>query len=111
MPVERTTITYTSHRQPTEDITIEMLRGGINRMGASIKNLATMKAPILTGALRESGRIEHPDDDTVTIVFGSESVPYARRRHYENFKNPHTKYYLQKAGEEITRQGLEQFLQ
>lgn len=66
---------------------------------------ARRTAPILTGALRSDGRVEKRGD-TYVVAFGDSRVPYARRRHYENRKNPQTLRYLERAGQTITSRGL-----
>lgn len=64
-------------------------------------------APVQTGNLVSSGRIEPiveiGDSLKGSVVFGSEQVPYAKKRHYENKKNPQTKGYLEKAGDKNAR--------
>lgn len=67
-------------------------------------------APELTGALKASGRIIVKDKNTVAVAFGGGIVPYARLRHYVNHKNPQTLYYLQRAGEARTAEGLERYV-
>jgi hypothetical protein len=43
------------------------------------------------------------------VHYGDARVPYARRRHLENKKNPQTKYYLQNAGDRVAKQGIQRF--
>ena len=73
-----------------------------------------MLAPVLTGALKSDGRVETSQNGSVVqvkVVYGDSRVPYARRRHYENRKNPQTKYYLENAAKNvITKGGIKQFL-
>lgn len=78
-------------------------------MADSILNTAMIRAPKLTGALRSDGRVEMRDT-SMAIVFGDSRVPYARRRHYENKKNPQTLNYLKSAGDEITKRGIKYYL-
>lgn len=59
-------------------------------------------APRDTGALVNSSRIEKLTDG-YAIKYGSARVPYARKRFYENKKNPQTRRYLEKAGESALR--------
>jgi hypothetical protein len=78
-------------------------------MGSAIKNRARMLAPKLTGALRADGRVENKGDRTV-VVFGSEKVPYARRRHFENRKNPQTLHYLKRAGDSVVKENIKKYI-
>lgn len=78
-------------------------------MANSILNTAMLKAPELTGALKSDGRVEMRDT-SMAVVFGDGRVPYARRRHYENRKNPQTLHYLKNAGDEIVKKGLQRYL-
>lgn len=71
-------------------------------MATDIHKRSTILAPKDTRALVNDGRIE-PSGDGYKIVYGSARVPYARRRHFENKKNPGTKGYLAKAGDSVAR--------
>lgn len=122
MTLQRTEITaslsYTikDHSAKVAAEEIAKLEGAIVKMADSIKGLAILKAPELTGNLKRSGRIEQTAKNEIAVVFGNGKpakaggVPYARRRHYENNKNPQTKYYLQDAGDETIKKGIESFL-
>ena len=80
-------------------------------MGDRILMDAIALAPELNGELKSDGRVEVISDSEVHIKFGNARVPYARRRHFENKKNPHTKYYLKKAGDNVvTKLGFKEFL-
>ncbi len=81
------------------------LQNGRKALADSILNLAVMKAPKLTGALRNDGRVESKGEVS-TIVFGDADVPYARRRHFENKKNPQTLNYLKNAGDQIMKEDI-----
>ena len=78
-------------------------------MANSILNTAMLKAPKLTGALKSDGRVEMRDT-AMAVVFGDNRVPYARRRHYENRKNPQTLHYLKDSGDKIVKEGLQKYL-
>lgn len=73
-------------------------------------NRGRMLAPVDTGALVQSGRVEINPDGSVSAVFGGGSVPYARRRHFENKKNPQTLNYLQKAGDSVVKEGAAKYI-
>lgn len=60
-------------------------------------------APVQTGALASSGRIQRNGTANYSIIFGSSAVRYARRRHYQNRKNPQTLRYLERAGDANSR--------
>lgn len=78
------------------------LKAGLLEMATDIHRRASAFAPVDTGALRNSGRVESVNDG-YRVVFGSSRVPYARRRHFENKKNPHTLHYLSRAGDSVAR--------
>lgn len=69
------------------------------RKAADISRLSKAYAPVLTGELRSSHRVEKTANGYDVTV----NTPYARRRHFENRKNPNTKQYLKRAGDTITR--------
>jgi len=76
---------------------------GIAEIATDVQKRAVILAPRDTGALRTSGRITRLGAFTYSIIFGSDRVPYARRRHFENEKNPQTLGYLAKAADSINR--------
>lgn len=78
-----------------------------DEIARSILNTARMYAPELTGALKAHGRVEILDETSSQVIFGDTKTPYARLRHYVNNKNPHTKYYLSRAGETVSKQIVE----
>jgi len=78
------------------------LKKGLLEMAVDIDKRAKIIAPVETGALVNSGQVS-PIADGYKISFGSSKVPYARRRHFENRKNPQTKGYLAKAGDGVAR--------
>jgi len=56
-------------------------------------------APKLTRALVKSHKITRVKSAHYRITAGSGRVPYARKRHFENKKNPGTLKYLERAGD------------
>lgn len=86
----------------------QQLKAGLNQLGTEILNEAQQNAPVLTGALRASGTLT-VDGSTARIRFGSVDVPYARMRHYVNNLHPDTKYYLQRAGDSVSRNAADYF--
>lgn len=75
---------------------------GLLEAMTDVHRRAVALAPKETSALANSGKI-----DRITggykLTFGSSRVPYARRRHFENKKNPQTKRYLSKAADSVFR--------
>lgn len=78
------------------------LQVGLLELATDVQRRAVILAPVDTGALANSGNVE-PVIDGYKIQFGSARVPYARKRHFENKKNPQTIGYLAKAGESVVR--------
>lgn len=60
-------------------------------------------APVDTAALVKSGRVKKVSQGHYQIIFGGGAVRYAKRRHYENRKNPQTLGYLRRAGDANVR--------
>lgn len=88
------------------------LSSATEKMCQSVRQLAQILAPVDTGDLRASGRVEREGEVGHSAVFGGQSVkvPYARRRHYENYKNPQTLRYLERAGDAVVKKGIESYL-
>lgn len=95
------------------DVWMTMTKQNVNNaarsMADSINILASSKAPVLTGNLKRNGHIEGRDAK-LDVVYGDGLVPYARRRHFENNKNPQTLNYLKDAGDLVKKRGIRQFL-
>lgn len=72
-------------------------------MATDIDRTSAILAPKLTRALVNSKRIIRKGVAHYSVVYGGGSVPYARRRHYENRKNPGTLLYLERAGDAASR--------
>lgn len=56
-------------------------------------------APVDTRALVNSGRVKRNSEGHYSIIFGGDSVHYAKMRHYQNKKNPKSLKYLERAGD------------
>ncbi len=80
------------------------IKNAKRRICDSILNKAMMSAPVDTGRLRDNGRVVEESSSRSAVVFGDNNVPYARRRHFENKKNPQTLHYLSKAGEVVAKE-------
>lgn len=88
---------------------LKKLRGdvmvGLIDMGNEIANQAKANAPYDSGDLVNSIRSTEEDGVVWVIaggVFNGVDVPYAKRREYENNKNPHTKHYMENAFRDVT---------
>ena len=101
------TVKVTTARDWTHEIASQ-LKDGLNRMGTEILNEARLNAPVRSGDLRKSGTLTI-DGTTARVRFGNVDVPYARMRHYVNNLHPDTKYYLQRAGDSVTRNAADYF--
>lgn len=104
-----TTIKFVDNSAKVINEETARINGALAKMGDSILNRAQLYAPVKTGALRADGRVIK-EENKVLVAFGGFAVPYARRRHYENNLHPETKYYLERAGNETTKQGVQYYL-
>ncbi len=77
---------------------------GLVKMGTAISNRAKTNAPYLTGALRNSIRVES-ETNAVYVRAGGHvgmfNVDYAEIREFHNKKHPATRYYMTRAFNEI----------
>lgn len=78
------------------------LDAGVLEMITDAHRRAVIIAPKDTRALANDGKIKKIPDG-YSLTFGSSRVPYARKRHFENKKNPGSIRYLEKAGESVAR--------
>lgn len=76
--------------------TKQLNEGGVKMM-TDILKMARQNAPVLTGALRNSGRFQQLSTVKWRIAFGNARVPYARIREHVNRLHPNTVRYLQRA--------------
>ena len=76
--------------------TQQLNKGGV-RMMTDILKMARQNAPVLTGALRNSGRFQQLSTVKWRITFGNSRVPYARIRAHPHRLHPNTVRYLQRA--------------
>lgn len=89
-------IAWGSKEERKLDISVLQATADINRQSIVL-------APVLTGALVKSSQINRKGSCHYSVTFGGSAVPYARRRHFENLKNPQTLYYLRRAGDNVKR--------
>lgn len=75
------------------------------KMGYDIASQARSNAPYVTGALRNSIRVQESKNNTVEVIaggsFGGRSVPYAWKREQGPNKNPATEHYMENAAKKI----------
>lgn len=80
---------------------------GLLRVALDVHRLSSQYAPVDAGNLVSSGRVAK-DGKSYEVIYGGRgggvNVPYALRRHFENNKNPQTKRYLSRAGDQVSKQ-------
>lgn len=84
---------------------IDRLEQNVNKAmvtaAIDVSNEAKRGAPVDTGALVNSLRVDTDKADQVYVLaggkVGGKNIPYAKRREYENRKNPQTKFYMSRA--------------
>ena len=80
-------------------------RKGLFRMGFDIAAQARRNAPYVTGALRNTIRVQEAGNDSVEVVaggtYGGKRVPYAWKREIGPNRNPATVHYMQNAASAI----------
>lgn len=90
------------------------LDAAVAEMATEIHANAGILAPFDKGNLAASGVVRRRKAGDYVIQFGGSgngfSIPYAKRRHYENNKNPQTLLYLERAGDGVARKGLRHYL-
>lgn len=67
-------------------------------------------APYDQGDLVSSGRVEKNPLGGRSVVFGGPSAPHARRRHFENKKNPQTLEYLKRGGDSVAKESIKKYV-
>jgi len=68
-------------------------------IGLMVQNQAKLNAPFAKGTLRRSISTDFSKIKKGIVIVWS-PVAYARRREYENYKNPDKKHYLERAYKE-----------
>lgn len=88
------------------------IKNAVSLMAGETLADSRARAPYLTGALRASGVDDTSNEGSYsrTVGYGNARVPYARRRHFENKRNPQTTYYLWNAGEKVVKKGIKRYL-
>lgn len=81
-----------------------------------ILHRGTMLAPVLSGDLIESGRVEYNPKGGRSVVFGNQNVPYARIHELggvtgRNYKtNIRAKHYLKTAGDSVVKENIKKYV-
>lgn len=79
--------------------------GGLFKMGFDIAAQARQRAPYLTGALRNTIRVNETSDNTVEVIaggsYGGKKVDYAWIREQGPNKNPATEHYMENSAKSI----------
>ena len=70
---------------------------GLLQAMTDVHRLSQVYSPKDTRALVKSARVEREGELHYKVSY---NTPYARRRHFENEKNPQTLNYLERAGDE-----------
>ncbi|WP_439946508.1 hypothetical protein [Streptomyces sp. BBFR109] len=97
-------VSFTSHIKQWSAKKAEQIDAALLARVTAIHRDAGNLAPVLTRALVNSGRIRKNGQGSYSVIFGGGSVKYAKRRHYQNRKNPQTLLYLQRAGDANARE-------
>lgn len=78
---------------------------GLFRLGYDIAAQARYNAPYLTGALRNTIRVQETNSDTVEVIaggtFGGRVVNYAWIREQSNKLHPERAHYMEKAQKSV----------
>jgi len=79
----------------TDKLVQQSMKAGLNELGNDVRRRAVVLAPKLTGALRQSAKVDvSSEGETVYISF---NTVYARLRHEVNRLHPATRKYLTNA--------------
>ena len=93
-------LTINKNWSNTEQVNLE---AGLLDLITDVDRRSAIIAPRDTSALVNSRKISRLGKLAYQLKYGSSRVPYARRRHYENKKNPQTLGYLDKAADSVSR--------
>ena len=78
---------------------------GLVKMGFDIASRARVNAPYVTGALRNTIRVQEQGQENVEVIaggtYGGHKVPYAWKREIGPNRNPATVHYMQNAANSI----------
>lgn len=89
------------------------IQEGLVSLGFAIANQAMRNAPVDTGALVNSIRVNEDNANTVYVLaggnVGGRSIAYAKKREYENNLHPGTTHYMGRAYESEMKQWSKYF--
>lgn len=78
---------------------------GLARMGFDIASRARANAPYVTGALRNTIRVQEQGQNQLEVIAGGNyagyKVPYAWKREIGPNRNPATVHYMKKAADSV----------
>lgn len=78
---------------------------GLFKMGYDIASQARQRAPYITGALRNTIRVQETNDNGVEVraggSYGGKKVDYALIREQGPNRNPATEHYMQNSAKDI----------
>lgn len=97
------TVRFTSTIKQWSEQTAKRIDVAVLEMAVDIHRQASILAPKDKRNLVNSGQIIPRGQAHYAVRFGGGSVPYAKRRHFENKKNPQTLRYLERAGDNVSR--------
>jgi hypothetical protein len=104
------TVTVTSRMNEVVREETRRMDLAVGKWAADTHNTAQRLAPHLTGALQNSGKIKRNAEADWQVSFGNAQVPYARRRHFENFRNPGTLRYLERPGDANSKNFVQRYM-
>lgn len=79
---------------------------GMLQLISDVDRLAKGRAPVVTGALKNSGRFKAQGANSVVESFGNARVNYAAKRERGPNRNPATEHYLENAAREVASQDI-----
>ncbi len=85
---------------------------GLIAMAADVATHARNRAPVLTGALKSSIRVDGSKLSSYVVYVragGVGGIKYARRREYENKAHPWTKHYMSNGLKDTTSGNWQRF--
>lgn len=88
--------------------TVRKLDVAVLSLATRVHRDAGRYAPVDTGNLVASGRVQRSGEASYSVIFGGHGLRYAAKRHYQNRKNPHTLRYLERAGDENSRRFVQE---
>lgn len=88
--------------------TLRKLDVAVLSLATRVHRDAMRYAPVDTGNLVASGRVQRSGEARYSVIFGGQGLKYARMRHYVNRKHPGTLRYLERAGDENSRRFVQE---